>query len=250
MKNIGLIVVALGFLVISGQAPPPPDPINLDRKPAPRSPFSIAGNTTVNEHELVHLSLAGGDATVAWLVMPNASEFTAGRDLVFTGSPGNYTVVCLAVSGSAPIIMRTAVQIVSHPTALDPVSKGDSTPTRIQQRIPTPVGAVWALLVFDKAKRSSLSVRQGMILDSHTIDGAIESAGAYWKPYEVHATIPAREGMVPLASTKWGKSALETGLPALVVIDSMGTIILSVPLPPDEKETVSTVKNVMGKRSS
>src|SRR5271170_5580830 len=95
VKRIVLcVVLLLGSSPGYCQAPapgPPPTPV-----------LTISGPTSIVEGTLAVLTVSGGTSnpsSVAWLTMPDMSQYQAGPTLVLTGSPGSYTIVAFAVSG-------------------------------------------------------------------------------------------------------------------------------------------------------
>jgi hypothetical protein len=213
MRGIILcLALFVGSSPVSAQAPTPPNP-------PPSAPTSLVGATTVPENGLVQLTVSPSPTSVAWLVMPDVSQYATGSTLVFAAAPGSYTVVALAIVAGQPAILKTSVTITSGSQ-------------------PTPL----AIAIFDPTSLTSLPSGQIAIYQSTTIAQALQSQGITWLQYQIGDTIPTRPGSTPLGSTKWGSAALQAGLPALVT--STGGVVSAVPLPQTQAALIQQLGNL------
>ena len=102
-------VLALTAATLLFQTSRPPNPAPSPLPP----PFSITGRTSVPQNSLAQLTLTGATTNVAWLVMPPVSRYNSNQTLVFAAPPGVYQVVAVAVQGSEPVILQTAVTVTA-----------------------------------------------------------------------------------------------------------------------------------------
>lgn len=209
-------------LVCAGAQPAPPAPAPA---PVPMPALAITGKLTVNEHQECILTLTGGTASCAWLIMPEASEYSAGQTLVFTGAPGSYSVICLAVSNGQPVILKvTAIILGSAPPPGPPPPPGPTPPP-----VPPapPANPPWmALMIVDTTSQQALPAGQLAIWVSQTVAKTLLAKGVYFKRLDINNP--------SIATAAWKQALTGAVLPVLVVIDKSGTILSKGPLPRDE----------------
>jgi hypothetical protein len=210
------IILCTALLLASSpgyaQAPSPP-------VPPPSAPTSLVGATTVPENGLVQLTVSPSPTSVAWLVMPDVSQFATGSTLVFAGPAGSYTVVALAIVAAQPVILKTTVTITSASQA-QPL----------------------AIAIFDPSTLTSLPAGQVAIYQSTTIGPALAQNGVVWLQYQIGDVIPSKGGSTPLSSTTWGTAALQAGLPSLVT--STNGVVSAIPLPATQAALIQQLGNL------
>jgi hypothetical protein len=210
--------------------PIPPTP------PIPPPALAITGKTSVATYEEVILSLTGGTASCAWLVMPDASEWSSGQTIVFTGPPGAYSVICLAVSNGQPVILKV-VATIGSPNPLPPpgpvpppVPPPGPTPPPVPPTPPAPpvpTNPPWmALMIVDTTSQQALPPGQLAVWTSQTVAKTLLAKGVYFKRLDINNP--------SIATAAWKTALTGAVLPVLVVLDKSGTILSKGPLPPDE----------------
>jgi hypothetical protein len=121
------------------------------------------------------------------------------------------------------------------------VSGNAPTPPPNPNPAPTPTNSTyWALAIFDPTQ--TMTPAQSSIFNSTTIEASLQPIE--WGVYNLTDIIPTNKGNLPVSSTKWGTSAKQVGLPALVTIDQNGNVITAIPLPPTEMVIVQEEKSL------
>lgn len=222
MKRISLALALLFATSAYAQAPPPAPPT-----------YALSGPTTITPNTLAVFRLTGGtQAKCAWLVQPNTSSDYAGDKLVFTGAPGVYQVICLAVADGEPVILQATCTI------------GIPTPP-VPPTPPPPVstGPYIAFAFFDSTAPANA------IIGSTTVGASLQVKGYTWYPQDYNAKMPVGATSIPASSTSWGMAANKAGLPAVVVIDAQGNIVgTPATLPATEAALVSSLPTMQGRR--
>lgn len=205
-------------------APAPPTP----PAPAPIPALAITGKTTVPEQTLCVLTLTGGTASCAWLVMPDTSEWSSGQTLIFCGPPGSYSVICLAVSGGQPVILKvTAVILGSAPVPPPGPTPPPPGPTPPPVPPAPPANPPYmAIMIVDTTSQQALPAGQLAIWVSQTVAKTLLAKGVYFKRLDINNP--------SIATAAWKNALGGQVMPVLVVLDKSGTILSKGPLPRDE----------------
>ena len=223
----------------SAEPTPPPTPTPA----APAQSPAIIVPTTIPQYPLIRLTLAGGpidDVDWEMLFTPNLTltvdyvktNVTANGattfGCVFTGPPGPYRITAWITAGGT-ISHATVSLTIPAPPAPPP----NPTP-------PNPVTAkFWAVAVFDQSTLFDLPPGKQNVYSSLTLPSAVAGMGGYWKRFDTSNPDISATG------PPWAAAAIKAGLPALVVVDSNGGILLAQPLPDDEAGVLAAVKGVV-----
>lgn len=215
-------------LVCAGAQPAPVPPA----PPVPAPALAITGKTTVSVYEEVILNLTGGKAPCAWLVMPDVSEWSSGQTLVFTGAPGTYSVICLAVSNGQPVILKV-VATIGTPAPVPPPGPAPPPPGPTPPPVP-PANPPWmAIMIVDTTSQSGLPAGQLAIWVSQTIARTLLAKGVYFKRLDVNNP--------SISTAAWKQALAGKPIPALVVLDKSARILSSGPLPREEIDVIDMV---------
>ncbi len=194
--------------------------------------LGLTGPDTFAEGSLGIYQLTGGTASCAWISIPQASDFQAGQTYVMTGTPGQYTLICLAVSGNTPVILRKSTTI----TGLEPPVPPNPSPGPGPSPNPGPtprVKAKLAIVIYDTTVQQSLPPGQLAIWTSQTISRSLLANGVIFMRLDAQNPV--------LQSAQWRAVIASNALPMLVTLDAMNKPINSGPLPPDEAALVKLV---------
>lgn len=146
----------------------------------------------------------------------------------FTGPPGPYRVTAWITSAGSAVHATATITIPATPSP---------QPTPIP---PDPSTAkFWVVGVFDISTLFQLPSGQKAIYASTALQGSLSLLGGYWKRFDTTSPNVSADG------PPWAVAALKAGLPALVVVDSNGAVMLSQQMPDvaDEGWVVQAVKN-------
>jgi hypothetical protein len=228
-----LFSFAFVLLILPGaqaQAPLPPVPA-----------LAITGQLVVQDHQLVELTLTGGEASTAWLVIPTVSSYKARQTIVFTAPPGNYDVICLAVSSGQPVILQTIATIASTPGPAPTPPPGPSpAPVPPPTPPPTPVsGPLWAIAIFDTSKQATLPAGQLGIWVSQTLQPSLSGLKVYLRRVDINNP--------SLSSAGWQKALTGLTPPILAIVDSSANVSAQ-PMPANETAFLAAVKTAQGVR--
>jgi hypothetical protein len=88
--------------------------------------MALAGPDLIAPYRLVKFALVGGKANAAWLVQPVelASVEPMGQEVLFTGPPHRYTIICFATVGVKPYIFTATCTILAGAPIPPPVPPG------------------------------------------------------------------------------------------------------------------------------
>jgi hypothetical protein len=90
------------------------------------TPPAIEGPDAVPVHHLVRLHATGEADSLAWMVLTSGADGTPEADggYVFTGPPGTYTAILMAIQGGKPVLASKTITIEGAPVA-PPVAPPD-----------------------------------------------------------------------------------------------------------------------------
>ena len=237
------------------EAPPPPAPpkaappqLHADPAPAPApapapTPRPHAAVPTIvvspitHPYPLVHLSLSDAVDSAGWDIL-YASDITQSIDkaslspdgsaCVFTGPPGKYRVSAWVTQSGQSAFVVASVTIPGGPPPQPPA--------------PPVAGKFWVVGVFDLSSLFSLPAGQQAIYASPTLSTAVAPLGGYWRKFDTASPEVSSSG------PPWAQAALKAGLPALVIVQSDGTVALAQSLPSDEPGVLAAVQSILSRR--
>jgi hypothetical protein len=238
IDRLRILAIAFAFVLAAGraeaQAPPVPDPT-----PTPTPALAITGQLTVPENTICEVSLTGGSATCAWLVLPPQQTMICGQTMGFAAPPGTYTVICMAVSGGQPIILQATATVQGTPVPTPAPSPAPPTPAPGPTPSPTPApvtGPLWAIAVYDTTVQQSLPGGQLGIWTSQTLGPNLKT---------MNVTLRRADKSNPVFSVpKWQTNLASATYPWMVVMDKAGNVLSSGPLPPTEAAVMSLITGI------
>lgn len=192
---------------------------------APREP--------VPAHTLARVSVSGLEWP-AFDVTPLSGDlpydsFASGSELVFTGAPGRYKVLCLGLVDGKPSILGATVTIAGGPTPPAPLPPAPG-PSPVPPK-PTPVvdGVVWVNLLYDDAQ---LTPAAAAFTSDPSVSDRVRAAGGRWVQVEIDGEYARSKGLRDYA-------AQNGGLPFLLYQSPDGAVVWAEP--------ATTVDALLGK---
>jgi hypothetical protein len=215
----------------------------------------INGSTTVTLPALASFNVSNVPAnnSIIWIIFDSSGSMVPDDQIVtysnvtdlkntlstyyisFTGNPGKYSLISIAFNGTKLSKTTTIVNLTNsiNPVPINPVpiNPVPINPVPINPVPINPVPIAWVVGVFSDNTNS--------IYTSKTIGTLLEPTN--WASYLITDNVVTSTGSTIITNTKWGSTALSTGLPALLLIDINGDVINALPLPNSETAIASLI---------
>jgi hypothetical protein len=216
----------------------------------------INGSTTVTLPALASFNVSNvpANSSIIWIIFDSSGSIVPDNQIVsysnvtdlkntlstyyvyFTGSPGKYSLVSISFNGTKLSKTTTIVNLTNNPVPINPVpinpvpiNPVPINPVPINPVPINPVPIAWVVGIFSDNTNS--------IYNSKTIQPLL--APINWASYLITDNVATSTGSTAITNTKWGSAALSTGLPALLLIDTNGDVINSLPMPSSEASIAS-----------
>lgn len=163
--------------------------------------------------------------------------------ILLSSVPGKYYVVTSATAYYNWFLWHDVVPlgvIVNETVIGTPTPEPTPTPTPAPVPTPGPLAGkgFWAIGVLDFTKLASLPALQYSLFSSTTVRPSVIALGGEWLKYDVND--PKQQ------NTEWMQAAKKYGAPALVVVNTAGTVVSTTALPGNESDLVNFIQKLKG----
>lgn len=208
----------------------------------------IVAPATVPEHTLVQVQTSESGTGYAWRVQgPRGAVECAsfGRQMVFTGPPGEYTILQAWVNADGQERKSWALTVIT-PCKEDNDDGSDFIPPPP----PEPViesGERWLVIIEETADRQNLTPGQLQMIASRSLDPYCRQNGHRIRVYDQDAKNPQGNASTAVAPYLELLSDAGVSLPAVVILDAANNRTLyRGPLPDDSAAMLELLKSKGG----